>query len=148
MSDPKDLLIAYATEGDLLAIGIGAWANGGGHSVTSNSFFTGFYAEPETNQCVGFEILDAALILTPYLNGKLFKGTAFNNELAISYRQETDTLILVSNREPFAQNQPVADGLVAHCNKHGLAVGFTMKNAAKLLRPHLKEWKTKTAAVS
>ena len=139
MSKPPKLLLSYSEIGDLLAMGIGAWANGGGHSVTSNSFFTGFYAEPETNQCVGFEILDAALILTPYLNGKLSQGTVFNNELAISYRQETDTLILISNREPSAQNQPVADGLVAHCNKHGLAVGFTMKNAAKLLRPHLKK---------
>ena len=148
MSKPPKLLLSYSEIGDLLAMGIGAWANGGGHSVTSNSFFTGFYAEPETNQCVGFEILDAALILTPYLNGKLSQGTAFNNELAISYHQETDTLILVSNREPAVQSQNVADSLIAHCNKHGHAVGFTMKNAAKLLLPYLKEWKTKTAAVS
>lgn len=148
MSDIKALLIAYAIEGDLLAMGNGSWANGGGANITSSTLLTAFYAESGKSECVGLELFDAALILAPYLNGELSKGTAFDGELAVSYHRETDTLLLVSNREPAVQDQTVADGLIAHCNQRGLAVGFTMKNAAQLLLPHLKEWKAPTGAVS
>ena len=114
-------------KGDLLAIGNGAQAKGGGYSVTRNSFFTGFYAERDKRQCVGFDLLDAALMLTLYLNGGASRGVVCDGELSVSYCDETDTLILVSNREPVTHNQDVADGLIAHCNELGWAVGFTLK---------------------
>ncbi len=148
MSEPKNLLVSYAEEGDLLAIGNGAQAKGGGYSVTRNSFFTGFYAEKDRRQCVGFDLLDAALMLTLYLNGEASQGVVCDGELSVSYCDETDTLILVSNREPVAHNQDVADGLTAHCNELGRAVGFTLKNAGQLLLPYLQGRKAKTGAVS
>ena len=148
MNHLKNLLIAYAPEGDLLAMGNGSWANGGGANITSGTLLTAFYAESGQPECIGFDLFDAAVTLAPYLNGELTKGAAFDGELTVSYCQETDTLMLLSNREPAAHTQHVANGLVAHCNKSGQAIGFTLKNAAQRLLPHLKKRKTKTGAVS
>ena len=148
MGELGSLLLDYSAEGDLLAMGNGSQAKGGGYSVTSNSFFTGFYAERDKTGCVGFELLDAARMLTPYLNGGVSKGGVCEGELSASYSNDTDTLTLVSVQESVTHDESVADGLVAHCNQHGQAVGFTLKNAGKVLLPHLQEWKTQTGAVA
>ena len=139
MREQKKLMLAYSEEGDLLAMGNGSWARGGGHSVTKNGFFTGFYAERGLKGCVGFELIDAATMLKPYLEGKLSKGIVCNGELAASYSEDADTLVLVSALESVTHNEDVAEGLVAHCNGQGRAIGFTLKKAGKLLSPYLNE---------
>lgn len=139
MKEQKKLLLAYSEEGDLLAMGEGSWAKGGGYSVTRNGFFTSFYAERGLKGCVGFELIDAAAMLTPYLEGKVSKGTVCMGELEASYYRETDTLELVSTRELVTHDEDVAEDLVAHFGEQGRAIGFTLKNAYKLLSPHLNE---------
>lgn len=132
-------MLSYSEEGDLLAMGNGSWANGGGHSVTKNGFFTAFYAKRGLKGCVGFELVDAATMLRPYLEGKVSKGTVCNGELSASYFPNTDTLILVSARESASDSEYVAEGLVAHRNGQGRAIGFTLESADQLLSPYLKE---------
>ena len=132
-------MLAYSDEGDVLAIGNGSWAKGGGFSVTKDGFFTGFYAERGLKGCVGFELIDAVTMMKPYLEGKVSEGTVCNGELAASYSEDTDTLVLISARESVTDDEDVAEGLVAHCNRQGRAVGFTLENAAKLLSPYLNE---------
>ena len=139
MKDQKKLLLAYAEEGDLLAMGDGSWAEGGGYSVTRNGFFTSFYAGRELKGCVGFELIDAAVMLLPYLEGKVSNGMVCTGELEASYNRETDTLELVSTRESVTHDEYVAEDLVAHFGEQERAIGFTLKNARKLLLPHLSK---------
>lgn len=144
----RKLLIDYAQEFDLLAMGNGSWANGGGRDITSKTILTAFYADDGKSSCIGFDLFDAVLMLTPYLKGEVLQGTLCDGELPASYSKDTDTLILVSTQESITHNDYVADGLLAHCNKSGLAVGFTLKNASKLLLPHFQGLKARTGAVS
>ena len=139
MKEQKKMLLAYAEEGDLLAMGGGSWANGGGYSVTTNGFLTSFYAESHLKGCVGFELIDAAAMLKPYLEGKISKGMVCQGELAASYCKETDTLDLVSVQESVDHDEDVAENLIAHFSRQGQAIGFTLKKAHKLLSPHLVE---------
>jgi len=139
MKNPKKLLLAYSQEGDLLAMGDGSWARGGGYSVTANGFFTSFYAVRGLKGCVGFELIDAATMLLPYLEGKVSNGLLCMGELEVSYSRGTDTLELVSTRESVTHDEDVADDLVAHFGEQGRAIGFTLKNASKLLLPHLNK---------
>lgn len=139
MKKQKKLLLAYSEEGDLLAMGDGSWARGGGHSVTRNGFFTSFYAGRGLEGCVGFELIDAAAMLLPYLEGKVSNGTVCGGELEASYHGDTDTLELVRAQESVTHYEDVAEDLVAHFGRQGRAIGFTLKNACKLLSPHLNK---------
>ena len=138
--DPID--IGYTWEGDFLSLWKkGASAKGGGYTITWDTILTGFYANPGKKHCVGFELLDAAQMLMPYLRREVFQGTLCNGELVASYQVDTDTLALLSNTEDITDDQVVANGLVAHCNERGLAVGFTLQRAAELLLPYLETWR-------
>lgn len=134
--------IRYTWEGDFLSIWKrNAPVKGGGFTVTWDTILTGFYANPGKKHCVGFELFDAAQLLLPYLRREVSQGTLCNGELVASYQADTDTLALLSTTEDIIDDEMVADGLVAHCNEGGLAVGFTLERAAELLLPHLETWR-------
>ena len=80
-------------------------------------------------------------MLLPYLHQTVAEGTVHRGELSVSYQENADTLVLVSNSEEIATDQQITDGLIAHCNERGIAVGFTLERAAELLLPHLETWR-------
>ena len=145
MGKVESINIGYTREGDFLSIWKeNASASGGGYTVTWDTILTGFYANPGKKHCVGFELLDAAQLLLPYLRREVSQGTLCNGELVASYKVDTDSLALLSTTEEITDDQVVAGGLVAHCNERGLAVGFTLERAAELLLPHLETWHPRT----
>ena len=134
--------IGYTWEGDFLSIWKkNASAMGGGHTVTRDTILTGFYANPDKSHCIGFELFDAAQMLLPYLRHEVSRGTLCEGELAASYQLDTDTLGLFSTAEGITDEQVVTEGLIAHRNDRGLAIGFTLERAAELLLPHLETWR-------
>jgi uncharacterized protein YuzE len=139
MGDIRPLKADYVKEGDFFSMWNGIPANGGGRNITTNTILTGFYAERDAHGCVGFDLFDAAKMLSPYLNGEVSKGTLYHGELLASYSRESDTLVLVSSQESVTHDEHIAEGLVAHCNESGWAVGFTLENAGELLSPHLND---------
>ena len=142
MGKVDSIAIGYTWEGDFLSIWKkNASAKGGGYTVIENTILTGFYANPGKRHCVGFELLDAAQMLLPYLRSEVSHGTLCNGELLASYQVDTDTLVLLSAAEDITDDQIIADGLFAHCNERGIAVGFTLERAAELLLPHLETWR-------
>ena len=142
MGKVESIDIGYTWEGDFLSIWKkDASARGGGYTITWDTILTGFYANPGKKHCIGFELLDAAQMLLPYLRREVSQGTVCNGELLASYEVDTDTLALLSTAEDFTDDQIITGGLVAHCNERGLAVGFTLKRAAELLLPHLQTWR-------
>ena len=75
MGKVRNIEIDYVKEGGFLSIWKkDAYAKGGGHTITSNTVLTGFYAEPRKRHCLGFELFDAAQMLLPYLRREVTKG--------------------------------------------------------------------------
>lgn len=133
------LKISYTWEGDYLSLWNDLRGPVKARDVVSGTILTSFHSM--SGECRGLDLFDAAQILLPYLNLEVSEGTLYHGELSASYRRETDTLLLVSSKETVATDQEVADGLVAHCNEKGWAVGFTLERAAELLLPHLETWR-------
>ncbi len=137
----RELKIDFVPEGDFLALWNGLPAGGGGGDITKYTILTAFYAERGSRECVGFDLLDAAKMLMPFLNLKVVKGSLCNGELWASYEKESDTLTLTKSDCPIVFDQSVAEGLTAHKQEDGRAVGFTLERAAELLLPHLETWR-------
>ena len=53
-------------------------------------------------------------------------------------------MALVSSCQFITADLEVAEGLVAHCDERGTAIGFTLEGAAELLLPHLETWRLRT----
>ncbi len=137
----RELKIDFAPEGDLLALWNGLPARGGGADITKYTILTAFFAERGTGECVGFDLFDAAKMLTPFLTQTRRKGDLCDGELSVSYEKENDTLALAKSGCLIASHQIVAADLTAHSQEDGQVVGFTLERAAELLLPHLETWR-------
>ena len=136
-----NLEIDYVWEGDLLCLWNDLHGPTKGFDITTKTILTSFHSREDGRECRGFDLYDAAKMLLPYLKGEVSKGELYHGELSASYSAETHTLALLSNRHTPVCDQPVADGLTAHCTERGWAIGFTLKRAAELLLPHLGTWR-------
>ena len=115
---------------------------GGAKPVTFEPDFDAFFSED--GKCVGVYLFDAARILLSHLTANSPTVTFRYKELCGTYSGETDTLD-IGNGKPAASTEEMAEGLVASYGENGRPVGFTLRNAANLLLPHLQTWHEPTA---
>ena len=85
-------------------------------------------------RCIGFEFLDAAELFLPYLCPDEYAKPDLEEDLAIVYRPESDTLRL-HNSGSVSYSENVLDHCVAHLDAEGNPVGFTLERAKEHLLP-------------
>ena len=86
--------------------------------------------------CMGFEFLDAADLLLPYLCPDKFPKFDLEDNLTISYSTESDTLYFY-NSNPVSYSETVIEHCVAHLDTEGYPVGFTLEKASEYILPLL-----------
>lgn len=137
----RKLKIEYVCEGDLLCLWNDVRGPVKGGDITTGTILTAFHSRDGIRECRGFDFYDAAKMLVPFLKDEEGVTELYQGELSATYSRESDTLTIVSNRHTPIDSSLIADGLTAHCNEKGWAVGFTLERAAELLLPHLEAWR-------
>ena len=134
--------LGYVANGDLLWLGNGMPITGGAKPVTFEPDFDAFSSED--GKCVGGYLYDASRILLSHLTANSPTVKSHYKELCGIYSRETDTLN-IGNGKPAASIVEMAEGLEVSYGDNGRPVGFTLRNAAGLLLPHLQTWHEPTA---
>ena len=132
----------YVANGDLLWLGNGMPTTGGAKPVTFEPDFDAFFSQD--GKCVGVYLYDAASILLVHLTANSPTVNFHFKELCGTYSRETDTLD-IGNGKPATSIEGMAEGLDVSYGDNGRPVGFTLRNAAGLLLPHLQTWHEPTA---
>ncbi len=133
--------LSYSEKGDLLSTWNRVPIKGGARLVTARPDFVYFCSED--GNCVGFDLFDAARILVPYLTQDAQAVEIEYRELRGSYDKESDILVIGNGATP-ENSSEMAQGVTAHYDEEGKAVGFTLEKAAERLLPHLETWQEPT----
>lgn len=127
--------VDYIAKGDLLWLGNGTPNTDSAHNVTFEPDFDAFFSVD--GKCVGVYLFDAALILLPQLTVESPTVKFRFKELNGTYSRDSDTLT-IGNGNIAADNEEMAEGLIAHYDETGGVTGFTLEQAGALLLPLLR----------